>query len=147
MVTLFGLTALFIWWGIRQLRSYCKSLFSLRNEAFCMFRVYALIVDYVKMLLSWLYHLLFQSYHIKQLKLFAEIFSYTFLQNCSHVLLEDRERQKFLKKMRSFKLDNLKKTDLMKMIVKRCTNLSPKALKCSRCGYVNGSASALSLDA
>ncbi|XP_015874201.3 DNA-directed RNA polymerase III subunit 1 isoform X1 [Ziziphus jujuba] len=56
-------------------------------------------------------------------------------KNCSRILLEDERRQKLLKKMRSPKMDALKKTRLMKDIVK---DLSNKAIKCYRCGYVNG---------
>ncbi|KAG2670256.1 hypothetical protein I3760_14G077300 [Carya illinoinensis] len=41
--------------------------------------------------------------------------------------------------MRSPKIEPLKKTELMKVIVKKCNNLTSgnKAVKCSRCGYVN----------
>lgn len=45
--------------------------------------------------------------------------------------------------MRSPKMDALKKTRLMKDIVK---DLSNKAIKCYRCGYVNGTTSAFLLD-
>lgn len=61
--------------------------------------------------------------------------------------MEEGERKIFLKNMRRFKFDALKKTDLMKKIVKKCTNLTPRTMKCSRCGYINGSALAFSLDA
>lgn len=45
--------------------------------------------------------------------------------------------------MRSPKIEPLKKNELMKVIVKKCNNLTSgnKAVKCSRCGYVNGLAS------
>ncbi|XP_059626701.1 DNA-directed RNA polymerase III subunit 1 isoform X2 [Cornus florida] len=42
--------------------------------------------------------------------------------------------------MRNTKIDALKKSEIMKMIVKRCTAMasSKKFVKCSRCGYING---------
>ncbi|KAG6629289.1 hypothetical protein CIPAW_14G074800 [Carya illinoinensis] len=59
--------------------------------------------------------------------------------SCAHILLEEDLRKEYLKKMRSPKIEPLKKTELMKVIVKKCNNLTSgnKAVKCSRCGYVN----------
>ncbi|XP_071737899.1 DNA-directed RNA polymerase III subunit 1-like [Rutidosis leptorrhynchoides] len=59
---------------------------------------------------------------------------------CSRILLVENERVEQLKKMRNFKLDHLKKTDIFKKVVKRCTAMasSRKAVTCSRCGYING---------
>ncbi|KAG2670257.1 hypothetical protein I3760_14G077300 [Carya illinoinensis] len=60
-------------------------------------------------------------------------------KSCAHILLEEDLRKEYLKKMRSPKIEPLKKTELMKVIVKKCNNLTSgnKAVKCSRCGYVN----------
>ncbi|XP_062171677.1 DNA-directed RNA polymerase III subunit 1 [Alnus glutinosa] len=60
-------------------------------------------------------------------------------KSCARILLGEDLRIEYLKKMRSPKLEALKKTELMKEIVKKCNNLtsSNKAVKCSRCGYVN----------
>lgn len=50
-----------------------------------------------------------------------------------------------LKKMRSPKMDPLRKADLMKTIVKKCSSMaSSKPVKCHRCGYMNGLCSAFS---
>ncbi|KAI3678420.1 hypothetical protein L6452_37711 [Arctium lappa] len=59
---------------------------------------------------------------------------------CSRILLLEEERVDFLKKMRNPKLDHLKKNDIFKRVVKRCTAMasSKKAVTCSRCGYING---------
>lgn len=69
------------------------------------------------------------------------------LQSCARILLGEDLRKEYLKKMRSPKLEPLKKSELMKAIVKKCNNLtsSNKAVKCSRCGHVNGLASTLML--
>ena len=63
-----------------------------------------------------------------------------FKQQCSRVLLGEKERLSFLKKMRNPKIEPLRKSELQKMVVKRCNALasSRKAATCSRCGYVNG---------
>jgi ribosomal protein L40E len=69
------------------------------------------------------------------------------LQSCARILLGEDLRIEYLKKMRNSKLEALKKAELMKEIVKKCNNLtsSNKAVKCSRCGYVNGLASSFLL--
>ncbi|XP_073269578.1 DNA-directed RNA polymerase III subunit 1-like isoform X1 [Primulina huaijiensis] len=61
-------------------------------------------------------------------------------KKCSRILLEEKLRQEFLTKMRSPKLDLLKKNEVMKQVVKKCNALagSKKAHKCSRCGHING---------
>lgn len=64
-------------------------------------------------------------------------------QSCSRILLEETLRKDYLKKMRSSKMEPLKKAELMKKIVKKCNS---KAVKCSKCGYMNGFASIFSLD-
>lgn len=49
-------------------------------------------------------------------------------------------RNDFLKKMRSPKMEPLRKTELMKKIVKKCNNLTTnyRPVKCSKCGFING---------
>ncbi|KAK9279694.1 hypothetical protein L1049_013374 [Liquidambar formosana] len=61
-------------------------------------------------------------------------------KSCSRVLLEEKLRKDFLKKMRSSRLEALRKSELMKRIVGKCSSMasSKKSVKCSRCGYVNG---------
>lgn len=61
-------------------------------------------------------------------------------QSCSRVLLPEKERVEFLKKIRNPKLEPLRKSEILKRIVKRCNSMasSKKAVKCSRCGYING---------
>ncbi|XP_034688957.1 DNA-directed RNA polymerase III subunit 1 [Vitis riparia] len=61
-------------------------------------------------------------------------------KSCSRVLLDERASKDYLKKMRSQKMEALKKAELMKKIVQKCTAMasSKKAVKCSRCGYMNG---------
>ncbi|KAE9463493.1 hypothetical protein C3L33_04598, partial [Rhododendron williamsianum] len=61
-------------------------------------------------------------------------------KSCSRVLLPEKERVEFLKKIRNPKLEPLRKSEILKRIVKRCNSMasSKKAVKCSRCGYING---------
>ncbi|CAB4282588.1 unnamed protein product [Prunus armeniaca] len=60
---------------------------------------------------------------------------------CSGILLEEGMRNDFLKKMRSPKMEPLRKTELMKKIVKKCNSLATnyRPVKCSKCGFINGS--------
>ncbi|KAI3724533.1 hypothetical protein L2E82_36314 [Cichorium intybus] len=59
---------------------------------------------------------------------------------CSRILLVEEELVGFLKRIRNPNLDHLKKSGIYKEVVKRCTAMasSKKAVKCSRCGYING---------
>lgn len=57
-------------------------------------------------------------------------------KSCSHILLPEKERKEFLKKMRNTKLDSLQKTDLRKKIIKKLS--SKQEVQCLRCGYLNG---------
>ncbi|KAK6137583.1 hypothetical protein DH2020_028663 [Rehmannia glutinosa] len=59
---------------------------------------------------------------------------------CTTVLLEEKERQTFLQKMRNTKTEPLKKNEILKNVVKKCNAMagSKRAVKCSRCGYING---------
>ncbi|KAK3012631.1 hypothetical protein RJ639_008587 [Escallonia herrerae] len=61
-------------------------------------------------------------------------------KSCSRILLVEKERVDALRKMRNSKLEPLKKSELYKKTVKRCTSMAStkKAVKCSRCGYING---------
>lgn len=60
-------------------------------------------------------------------------------KSCSCILLEEKLCKDYLKKMRSPRMEPLRKSDLMKTIVKKCSAMaSSKAIKCSRCGYING---------
>ncbi|KAE8693139.1 hypothetical protein F3Y22_tig00110819pilonHSYRG00424 [Hibiscus syriacus] len=62
-------------------------------------------------------------------------------KSCSRVLLDDQLAKSYLKKMRAPKIEPLKKAELVKTIVKKCTAMAgSKAVKCSRCGFVNGTA-------
>lgn len=61
------------------------------------------------------------------------------LQSCSRILLDDKLAKDYLKKMRAPKTEPLKKAEIMKSVVKKCTAMAGgKAVKCSRCGYLNG---------
>ncbi|XVF46430.1 hypothetical protein PTKIN_Ptkin03bG0026100 [Pterospermum kingtungense] len=60
-------------------------------------------------------------------------------KSCSRILLNEKLCNDFLKKMRNPKIDSLRKTDIMKSMVKKCTAMAGgKAVRCWRCGYVNG---------
>ncbi|XVE59161.1 hypothetical protein DITRI_Ditri05aG0023300 [Diplodiscus trichospermus] len=60
-------------------------------------------------------------------------------KSCSRILLDEKLCTDYLKKMRNPKIDALRKGDIMKSIVKKCSAMaSSKAVKCWRCGYVNG---------
>ncbi|KAL8161055.1 hypothetical protein V2J09_012544 [Rumex salicifolius] len=58
-------------------------------------------------------------------------------KSCSRVLLDEKICSEYLKKMRNPKFDSLKKTELKKKLVQKCSG-SAKAIKCWRCGYQNG---------
>lgn len=68
------------------------------------------------------------------------------LQYCSRLLLEEKLCKDYLKKMRNPKMEALRKTDLMKSIVKKCSTMASKAVKCPRCGYINGLAFTFTVD-
>ncbi|KAL3647246.1 DNA-directed RNA polymerase III subunit 1 [Castilleja foliolosa] len=61
-------------------------------------------------------------------------------KKCSRVLLEETVRQGFLTRMRNPRTEPLKKTELFKAVVKKCNTMagSKRAVKCSRCEYING---------
>ncbi|KAM1218950.1 hypothetical protein ACFX13_046898 [Malus domestica] len=60
-------------------------------------------------------------------------------KNCSGFLLKDEMRVEYLRKMRNLK-DPMKKIELMKIVVKKCTALCAgnRRAECWKCGYVNG---------
>lgn len=59
---------------------------------------------------------------------------------CSSILLDDKNRRDILKKMRNPRTEPLKKTELQKKVVKRCTAMTSgqRTVTCSKCGYMNG---------
>nr|XP_009800353.1 PREDICTED: DNA-directed RNA polymerase III subunit rpc1 [Nicotiana sylvestris]XP_009800354.1 PREDICTED: DNA-directed RNA polymerase III subunit rpc1 [Nicotiana sylvestris] len=59
---------------------------------------------------------------------------------CSSILLDDKERRVFLKKMRNPRTEPLMKSELQKKVVKKCTSMTSgqKSVTCSKCGYMNG---------
>ncbi|KAI5339674.1 hypothetical protein L3X38_018946 [Prunus dulcis] len=62
-------------------------------------------------------------------------------KSCSGVLLKEEMRVEHLRRMRNPMLGPLKKTELMKMVVKKCNGLAAnnRPVECSKCGYLNGS--------
>ncbi|KAB2599003.1 DNA-directed RNA polymerase III subunit rpc1-like [Pyrus ussuriensis x Pyrus communis] len=60
-------------------------------------------------------------------------------KNCSGFLLKDKMRVEYLRKMRNLK-DPMKKMELMKIVVKKCTALCAgnRRVECWKCEYVNG---------
>ncbi|CAL1403267.1 unnamed protein product [Linum trigynum] len=60
-------------------------------------------------------------------------------KNCSRILLDEKSVEKHLRQMTNPKLDPLKKTAIMKSIVKKCSTMaSGKSIECRYCGYKNG---------
>ncbi|KAL6556325.1 DNA-directed RNA polymerase III subunit 1 [Orobanche gracilis] len=61
-------------------------------------------------------------------------------KNCSKVLLEEKQRQDFLRMMRNPKTEPLRKTEILKSVVKKCNSMAAnkRSAECSRCGYMNG---------
>ncbi|GFP90332.1 DNA-directed RNA polymerase iii subunit rpc1 [Phtheirospermum japonicum] len=59
---------------------------------------------------------------------------------CSRVLLEEKLRLDFLQKMRKPNIDPLRKSEILRNVVKKCNSLtaSRRAVVCSRCGFING---------
>lgn len=64
-------------------------------------------------------------------------YSYTcsiiYLKSCSRVLLMEKDRLGFLKKMRNPKADPLQKSAIMKKVRDKC-----KLSRCPWCGFING---------
>ncbi|XP_071725233.1 LOW QUALITY PROTEIN: DNA-directed RNA polymerase III subunit 1-like [Rutidosis leptorrhynchoides] len=59
-------------------------------------------------------------------------------KSCARTLLDDKLRLDYLKKMRNPKIEHQRKFEMMKTIVKKCSQMaSGSALRCSRCGAIN----------
>ncbi|CAH9123780.1 unnamed protein product [Cuscuta epithymum] len=88
--------------------------------------------------------------HYGYLKLALPVYNVGYLQDifvilkcickgCSRILLEEDDRRHFLRKMRSAKLDHLKKNEVRKEVRNKCNAMTSGRKKlCSRCGYING---------
>ncbi|CAA2978937.1 DNA-directed RNA polymerase III subunit 1 [Olea europaea subsp. europaea] len=78
-------------------------------------------------------------YNVGYLSTIVEILK-CICKKCSRVLLQEKDCRDFLKKMRNPKLEPLWKKELQKRVIKKCNAMtgSKKAVRCSRCGYVNG---------
>ncbi|VVB16666.1 unnamed protein product [Arabis nemorensis] len=60
-------------------------------------------------------------------------------KRCSRMLIDEKLYEDHLKKMRNPKMEPLKKTELAKALVKKCsTMVSQKVVECKNCGYMNG---------
>ncbi|CAH9057872.1 unnamed protein product [Cuscuta epithymum] len=61
-------------------------------------------------------------------------------KGCSRILLREDDRRDFLRKMRSTKLDHLKKNEVLNKVKTKCNAMtnSSKTMLCSRCGCING---------
>ncbi|XP_065849011.1 DNA-directed RNA polymerase III subunit 1 isoform X2 [Euphorbia lathyris] len=60
-------------------------------------------------------------------------------KSCSRILLDETLSKEQLKRMRNPKMEPLKKSDCVKKIVKKCSTMAGnKAVKCMRCGEMNG---------
>ncbi|KAL9225768.1 hypothetical protein vseg_001656 [Gypsophila vaccaria] len=58
-------------------------------------------------------------------------------KSCSCILLPDKDREVYLKKMRNFKQDAQQKNNLKNKIIDLCSK-NKTVMKCFRCGYMNG---------
>ncbi|KAI4322195.1 hypothetical protein L6164_021912 [Bauhinia variegata] len=89
--------------------------------------------------------------HYGYLKLACPVYNVGFLgtiieilkcicKGCSRILLDEYFCRKELKKMRSPKIDPLKKIGLAKAVKDKCNALTSnnKSVKCQRCGFING---------
>ncbi|CAN8252676.1 unnamed protein product [Cochlearia groenlandica] len=60
-------------------------------------------------------------------------------KRCSNILIDEKFYEDQLKKMRSPKMEPLRKTELAKAVVKKCSTMaSQRAITCKKCGYLNG---------
>ncbi|EEF30548.1 DNA-directed RNA polymerase III largest subunit, putative [Ricinus communis] len=60
-------------------------------------------------------------------------------KSCSRILYDEKLCKADLKKMRNPRIEHLRKSELVKKIVKKCSSMtSNKAVKCTRCGDMNG---------
>ncbi|CAH2069371.1 unnamed protein product [Thlaspi arvense] len=59
-------------------------------------------------------------------------------KRCSSILIDEKMSEEHLKKMRNPKMEPLKKTELMKAVVKKCSTMaSQRLITCKKCGYQN----------
>lgn len=55
------------------------------------------------------------------------------------MLIEEKMYEDHLKKMRNPRTEPLRKTELAKAVVKKCSAMaSQRAITCKKCGYLNG---------
>lgn len=55
------------------------------------------------------------------------------------MLLDEKLYEDHLRKMRNPKMEPLKKTELAKAVVKKCSTMaSQRIITCKKCGYLNG---------
>ncbi|ESQ42341.1 hypothetical protein EUTSA_v10012446mg [Eutrema salsugineum] len=60
-------------------------------------------------------------------------------KRCSNILIDEKLYEDHLKKMRNPKMEPLKKTELAKAVVKKCSMMaSQRIITCKNCGYLNG---------
>ncbi|XP_050232312.1 DNA-directed RNA polymerase III subunit 1 [Mercurialis annua] len=60
-------------------------------------------------------------------------------KSCSHILYDEALCKTDLKRIRNPKLEHLRRSELVRKIVKKCSTMtSNKAVKCKRCGEMNG---------
>ncbi|OMO91373.1 RNA polymerase, alpha subunit [Corchorus olitorius] len=83
-------------------------------------------------------HLALPVYNVGYLSTILDILK-CICKSCSRILLDEKLCRDFLKRMRNPKIEALKKVEIMKSIVKKCTAMAGgKAVKCRKCGFVNG---------
>ncbi|KAF2086213.1 beta and beta-prime subunits of DNA dependent RNA-polymerase [Saccharata proteae CBS 121410] len=73
------------------------------------------------------------AFHIGYLKMIIEVL-HSICKDCSHILLDETGRQKYLKSLRRPELDSLQRTAVCKKIAGECK----KVKKCPHCGAQNG---------
>ncbi|KAG7606722.1 RNA polymerase Rpb1 domain 3 [Arabidopsis thaliana x Arabidopsis arenosa] len=60
-------------------------------------------------------------------------------KRCSNMLLDEKLYEDHLRKMRNPRMEPLKKTELAKVVVKKCSTMaSQRIITCKKCGYLNG---------
>ncbi|KAF7805532.1 DNA-directed RNA polymerase III subunit 1 isoform X2 [Senna tora] len=77
-------------------------------------------------------------YHVGYLGVVLQILK-CICKGCARTLIDEDLRKERLKKMRSPKLEHPRKIALAKTLIDRCSAMtSSKAVKCLRCGFING---------
>uniref|UniRef100_A0A1J3DX36 DNA-directed RNA polymerase subunit n=1 Tax=Noccaea caerulescens TaxID=107243 RepID=A0A1J3DX36_NOCCA len=60
-------------------------------------------------------------------------------KRCSSMLIDEKMYEDHLRKMRNPKMEPLRKTELAKAVVKKCSGMaSQRPVTCRKCGYLNG---------